>query len=223
MKRIIFDIETIGVDWEKQDQLSQEYLLKFADTPAKAEEVRQSLAFYPLTGEIVAIAMLDADTQNGSVYFRHNDGQREKFTDDRVIFISGSEADILNHFWRVAQRADQLVSFNGRMFDGPFIMLRSAINKIPVRKNLVPYRYSQGVHVDLADQMTFYDAMRRRFSLHVWCKAFGIESPKEAGVTGLMVKELFLAGKSREIAQYCLGDVIATKQLFGFWEKYLKV
>ncbi|MEK7271880.1 MAG: 3'-5' exonuclease, partial [Nitrospirota bacterium] len=61
-----------------------------------------------------------------------------------------------------------------------------------------------------------------KFNLHMWCKAFGIKSPKEDGVTGLEVKNLFEEGKYIEIAKYCLGDLYATKELFGYWDKFIK-
>lgn len=222
MRRIVFDIETLGVDFSDLDLVSQEYFMKFADTPQKKEEVMASTSFFPLTAEIIAIAMTDADREEGVVCYQDGEKHSAKFEDSGIKFIPGSEVDILNHFWMIAQQCDQLITFNGRVFDGPFIMLRSAIHRIRTRKNLIPYRYSPSFHVDLADQMTFYDAMRRRFSLHMWCKAFNIPSPKENGITGLMVKELFSSGRYQDIARYCLDDVVATKKLHEYWEKYLK-
>lgn len=70
MSRIIFDIETVGKDFESLDKPTQGYLLRYAETEDEKEEVKDSLSFYPLTAEIVAIGMLDADTQKGSVFFR---------------------------------------------------------------------------------------------------------------------------------------------------------
>jgi len=222
MTRIIFDIETVGMDWEGLDDLSKRYFLKFADTPEKEEEARQSLSFYPLTAEIVCIALLSADSHSGFVLFQKPDGTREKFAEQGITFISGTEKEILKMFWRLSVNTQQLISFNGRLFDGPFLMLRSAIHQISAQKNLLPYRYSAGGHIDLADQLTFYDAMRRRFPLHMWCRAFGIPSPKEGEANGQNVKDLYKEGRYKKIARYCLGDTYATKQLFEYWEKYLK-
>ena len=67
-----------------------------------------------------------------------------------------------------------------------------------------PIAFSHNVHIDLADQMSFYDCMRRRFNLHMWCKAFGIESPKEGGVTGIEVRDLYAKGEYSRIARYCI-------------------
>lgn len=222
MKRIVFDIETVGEDFELLDDPAKEYFLKFADTAQKVREAKDSLSFYPLTAQIVAIGMLDVQSAEGAVYFQSGIKAEEKFKEGSITFISGSEKEILGHFWNQLKRYDQFISFNGRVFDCPFIMLRSAMNCVRTTKNLMPYRYTHNCHVDLADQLGFYGAMYRKFSLHMWCKAFGIHSPKEEGVTGLQVKGLFKEGHFREIAQYCMRDVQATKELYRYWEEYLR-
>ena len=68
----------------------------------------------------------------------------------------------------------------------------------------MPNRYN-GVHIDLLDQLTFYGASRRKFSLDMWCKTFGIKSPqKEEGITGYDIKNLFADKRYLDIARYCL-------------------
>lgn len=221
MPKIVFDIETVGQDFELLDEASKEYFLKFAETEEKKEEVRNSLNFYPLTAQIVAIGMLEVETDKGYVYFQ-NGGKKERFLEGEVEYLSGDEKEILMHFWNQMRKYAQFITFNGRIFDCPFAMIRSAIHGIKSTRNLMPYRYTHTEHIDLSDQLTFYDALRKRFSLHMWCKAFGIKSPKEEGVTGLMVKGLFKEGRYKEIARYCFSDIRATKELYQYWEKYLK-
>jgi len=222
MSKIVFDIETVGQDFDLLDADSKEYFLKFAETEKEKEDAKNSLSFYPLTAQIVTIALLEAEGTKGFVYYQNGNGKPEKFTEGDVVYVSGTEKEVLENFWAQMKKHSQFVTFNGRVFDCPFIMLRSAINKIKAPKNLVPYRYSHAAHIDLQDQMTFYDAMRRRFSLDMWCKAFGIESPKQEGITGLQVKGLYKEGRYKDIARYCMRDVVATKELFWYWEKYLQ-
>ena len=210
------------MDFDELDGLSQEYFLKVFSGPGQKIEAEQSLNFYPLTAQIVAIAMLDVDSEKGFVFFQNGEDGTRPFVDGRVTYVPSSEENTLRRFWKVAESYDQFVSFNGRCFDAPFIMLRSMHHHVRCSKNLMPYRYSYGVHVDLADQLTFYDAMRRRFNLHLWCKAFDIKSPKEAGISGLQVKELFQAQQYERIARYCFTDVVATKQLYLLWNEYIK-
>ena len=85
----------------------------------------------------------------------------------------------------------------------------------------MPNRYGDA-HIDLFDQLSFYGATRRKFSLDMWCRTFGIKSPKEDGITGYDVKELFKAKRCLEIARYCVGDIRATRELLFYWEKYIR-
>jgi hypothetical protein len=61
------------------------------------------------------------------------------------------------------------------------------------------------------------DGAARRFNLDFYCKAFGIESPKSHGVSGINMNEMVAAGQFREIAEYCLRDVQATVSLYRVW------
>lgn len=222
MSGIIFDIETVGENFDSLDEASREYFLKFAQTEEERAEARNSLSFYPLTAQIVAIGMLEAEGAKGFVFFQNGSGQPQSFKEGDVQYVSGTEKEILQHFWTQIKPYERFVTFNGRVFDCPFLMLRSAIHKVRPSKNLVPYRYSYTNHIDLYDQLTFYDALRRRFGLHLWCRAFGIKSPKEEGISGLDVKGLYEAGRYLDIARYCGRDIVATKELFLYWDKYLK-
>lgn len=236
MSRVIFDIETIGVDFESLEEKSKEYLLKYAETEEKAEEVKQSLAFYPVTGEVVAIGLLNPDSGKAVVYFRHGEGGEEKSkkqknkkssdtndADDadetNVKYIEvRDEKELLEKFWEDIKHYNQFITFNGRGFDCPFLILRSAILGVSASRDLMPYRYNDKEHLDLLEKLTFYGAVRK-FSLDFFCKAFGIKSPKEGGITGLEVPEFFRQGKAREIAEYCYGDLVATAKLWEAWDK----
>ncbi len=218
MKTVVFDIETVGCEFSRLDAISQEYLLKFSE-PEECEGVHNSLSFYPLTAEVVAIGMMDAQTQEGAVYFQDNGLGLEKIKHGSFYLHPGDERAILANFWKQLRHYDAFVTFNGRMFDGPFLMIRSAVRGLKVERNLVPYRYSAEEHVDLADQLSFYGCLARKFPLHLWCRAFQIPSPKESGVTGLQVADLFRRGEYVKIAQYCSDDVLATKRLYDAWKE----
>jgi predicted PolB exonuclease-like 3'-5' exonuclease len=137
------------------------------------------------------------------------------------------ETEMLAAFWDVAKRYDRIVTFNGRGFDVPFLYLRSALLNVPIsRRDWLGYRFATEPHCDLAEQLTFYsvsgrDGAARRFNLDFYCKAFGIESPKSHGVSGLDVNRLLEEHRYREIAEYCLRDVRATVQLYHIWKERL--
>ena len=109
----------------------------------------------------------------------------------------------------------------GRGFDCPVLMLRSAMLKVKPSKNLMPYRYSAEQHIDLLEQLTFYNSVRK-FNLDFFCKAFGIQSPKASGITGHDIAPMYKENKFEEIAKYCAGDLFATRELYLRWQNYLK-
>lgn len=220
MNRVVFDIETLAFPLEQFDEVQQDYLLRFAQDDEQRTETLQKLNLYPLTAQIIAIGLLNPDTNHGKILYQA-DMQEHRISDDgQVEFLSGSESDLLTNFWEVITRYDQFITFNGRAFDCPFIMLRSAIRGVKPTRNLNPYRYDSRIHCDLLDQLSYYGATRK-FNLDFYCKQFGIESPKSHGITGLDMGSLYTEGRFAEIAEYCLGDICATALLFKKWNDFL--
>jgi len=223
MGRVIFDIETVGADFDSLDPAVREYLLKWAENEQEQERVKESLSLYPLTGEIIAIGMINPDTNKGAVYFQAPGAEHRPFEEDGIHYECGTEKELLEKFWNTVKAYDQIVTFNGRAFDCPFIIVRSAVNKVKPTRDLMPYRYSNNsTHIDLFDQLTFYGASKRKFPLDMWCRTFGIPSPKADGITGHDVKNLFQSGRHIDIARYCAGDLKATKEVLSVWENYIK-
>lgn len=231
MATLVFDIETVGESWNSLDSTTKEILSRWVLRTAKSEaereiemkDLREGLGFSPLTGQIVAIGLYDLERKQGVVYYQSDHG--EEIQDGEYTLKPRTEKDMLEDFWEGAKSYDTFVTFNGRGFDVPFLNLRSAILGIRPTHDLMDGRYlyqqKTARHVDLQDQMTFYGAMMRRPSLHLFCRAFGIESPKAEGVAGDDVAELFHAKKFRDIAHYNARDVIATTALYQKWLQYL--
>jgi len=221
MSKVVIDIETIGFDFEAYDQKSQEYLLKYAQTEEEKADVKSKLAFYPLTGEVVTIGMLNPDTGRGVVFFQDKGTKIEKFEKEGIVYDAGSEKEILEKFWDLVKTYKQIVTFNGRTFDVPFLMLRSAINGVRTSRNFMGYRYDTKEHCDLLDQLTFYGASRR-FSLDFYAKSFNIKSSKDEGIDGSMVGSLYAEKRFLDVAYYCARDLRTTKELYEYWDKYLR-
>lgn len=235
MARLVFDIETSALPLENFDEAQQEYLLrealKLEDEPARAarrEEILRQFNLWPFTARAVCIAMLNADTLRGQVLFIADDYEEDAVEGGPVEFVPcADELELLTAFWDVAKHYDEIVTFNGRGFDVPFLYLRSGLLNVPItKKNWLGYRFATEPHCDLAEQLTFYgvsgrDGAARRFNLDFYCKAFGIDSPKSHGVTGMDVNTLMAEGKYREIAEYCLRDVRATVELYRIWKERL--
>lgn len=222
MSHVVLDIETLGFPVESFDETQQKYLLKFAETDADRAETIQKLNLYPTTAQIIAIGMLNPETNRAKILFQSDEKLDYHSDDELVHFKAGNEKEILEQFWLDIGHYDQFVTFNGRGFDCPFLMLRSAILQVQPTRNLMPYRYDASIHCDLLEQFTFYGALRK-FNLDFYCKSFGIESPKTHGVTGLDMKQLTEEKRFRAIAEYNLRDLQATAELFKRWEKFLSV
>jgi DNA polymerase elongation subunit (family B) len=235
MATLVFDIETTSQPVENFDETQQEYLFREAfklaqpiERENKVADIARQFSLWPLTGKVVCIAMLNADSARGQVLFVAEDYEPEEGEAGPVEFVACmDEIELLTAFWDVARHYDSIVTFNGRGFDVPFIYLRSAVLNVPIsRKDWLGYRYQTDPHCDLAEQLTFYgvsgrEGAARRFNLDFYCKAFGIESPKAQGVTGMDVNDLVAAGSFREIAEYCLRDVKATVLLYQIWRERL--
>ena len=222
MSSVVFDIETLALPLESFDEIQQEYLLKFADTEEKRVLELQKLNLSALTAQIIAIGMINPESMGGKVFFQSS--KKEKFfsDDNKIEFISGDEKEILLLFWDMIQHYDRYITFNGRSFDNPFLMMRSALAGVVPTKNLMPYRYDAKEHCDLLEQLTFY-GVTRKYNLDFYCKAFGIKSPKSEGITGLDLGPLYREGNFHKIAEYCIGDVIATAKLFKLWNEFLNI
>ena len=220
MNRIVFDIETLGFPLESFDAVQQEYLMKFAKTEEEKVEAVQKLSLTPFTAQIIAVGMLNPDSNQGKVFYAAPKEAPWSSADGLVEFMSGTEEEMLHEFWKTVSHYGQFITFNGRSFDCPFLMLRSAILGVKPTRNLLPYRYSANEHCDLMDQLTFYGAFRK-FNLDFYCKGFGIKSPKGNGITGLDLGSLYDANRFHEIAEYCIGDVRATTELFHRWQSLL--
>lgn len=221
MASVVFDIETVGVEWDSLDDAQRTYLQKNARTDEERQRLPELLSLWPFTGRIVVLAMLNPDSGRGRVWYEKTDGHVEDTSSDGLFaFIGDTEPVFLAEFWKAIARFHRFVTFNGRTFDGPFLMLRSAVLGIPPTKNLVGYRYSLKPHTDLLDVITFFGASRK-WNLDFACKSFGIESPKEHGMDGYSVGPYYRSGRLREIALYCRRDAEATARLFRILEKTL--
>ena len=158
------------------------------------KKIKDGLGFSPLTGYIVAIGLLDYEKNKGVVYYQAPDSSEEETEEGDFKFKPMSEKEMLERFWHGAKEYDEFIDFNGRSFDVPFLIARSAVNKVKITKDLMSNRYLNSQrydakHVDLFDQLSFYGAVRGKNSLHLWCRALG--SPQGRWVCGDDVSRLF--------------------------------
>ena len=226
---LVFDIETVGFQFESLSESQQEYILRYAekerDEEFREEKIRDAkryLSLYPFTAKVVVIGMLNTVTGNSLILYENPEEEDYKPEEKTVSYKGIPEDKMISAFWDYVSKVDRVVTFNGRMFDIPFMMMRSAALNIKPSINLLTSRYDTSQHIDLLEQFTFHGLLRK-FNLDFYCHAFGVESPKSKGVSGMDVKELYRAGKIKEIAVYCGDDIRSTYELYKIWDEFLNI
>ena len=231
---LVFDIETVGESWDALDPTTQHNLSWYLRESSKNDEefeyemkeLKEGMGLSPLTGFIVAIGVYDTEKEKGAVYFSAPDTTIQESEEGGITYKAMSEKEMLEQFWKVAAVCNEFVSFNGRGFDAPFLAIRSMVHTVVPTKDLLSNRYlslQRGcTHIDLMDQLTFYGAARFRKSLHLFCRALGIPSPKAGGTTGDDVATLYAGKKYLAIAHYNAGDLFATAALYKCWKDTLR-
>jgi 3'-5' exonuclease len=227
MATLVFDIEVAGFPWEEVDEITRGYLLARARTPEERDAVPERTGLTLGLGKIVAIGMWALEHDAGLMLL---EGKSEARRDWERVGNSkiqrGSERELLEAFWKtLAERRGKdgklrVVSFNGRTYDAPWLMIRSAQLGLRPTLNLLPYRYDIGTHCDLFDVLSFQGATREHYSLEYWCRRFDIESPK-GSIDGSQVARHYRDGRIEEIGEYCLRDVRATAALYQKLESTL--
>jgi len=133
-----------------------------------------------------------------------------------VIGDSGDEESILTGFSEYVERyRPALVTFNGRTFDLPVIVLRALRHGLQMawyyQERGLRYRYSEEGHIDLCDWLAEHGAAKSS-SLDALTRLIGL--PGKLGVDGSQIEGLYRAGKIETIRDYCLADVTQTALLF---------
>ncbi|WP_104640409.1 3'-5' exonuclease [Helicobacter bizzozeronii] len=170
----------------------------------------------------------------------------------KVISIASVIADDYGHFKKVgnfgkqlAQKSEKgliadflaffnkhqpkLVTFNGRHFDLPLIMLKALAHNLDAHafyeqenqarnKNKwenYRQRYSEAFHTDLLDSLTQFSGLKN-LNLKGVCALCGL--PGKYDVSGDQVHVLYHAGQLDQIDSYCQSDVLNTYWLYLKYE-----
>ncbi len=218
-----YDIEVAGYLWEEVDESTRGYLLNRAKSDKDREAVPERTALYPGLGRIIVIGLWNVHEDRGLALV---EGEPHEMRDwDKVPgskIFRGDERALLEKFWEIVGprngRVPKLVSFNGRGYDGPNVMIRSAQHGVRASRQLVGSRYTFAEHCDLQEVFTFQGATRDLYSLEYWCRRFDVESPK-GSIDGSQVGRVYREGRIDEIGEYCLRDVRATAQIYRHVEE----
>ena len=105
--KLVIDIETVGVDFDSLDETSQKqlenYFARNSKDEEEAEEQKDKLGFWPLTGEVIVIGCLNPDTGNGIVFANSGKIKLPREIEDGIQVETGTEREILEKFWETAK------------------------------------------------------------------------------------------------------------------------
>jgi predicted PolB exonuclease-like 3'-5' exonuclease len=134
-----------------------------------------------------------------------------------------TENGIIDDFFTYIEKAKpKLVSFNGRNFDLPMLMIRALKYNLSIpayfnnenKWENYRSRYSENFHIDLIEVLGNYGAVRG-LKLDVLSQMSGL--PGKFDVHGDDVYKLYFKGELKKIEEYCESDVLNT---YWLWLKY---
>lgn len=136
-------------------------------------------------------------------------------SDNEVNTLSGIERDMLKDFFSLTTTflADTVVGHNVT-WDLRFLYQRSVVHGLRPPPMLLKAMKAKPWDSILADTMLLWNPERdKKISLDKLCRILGIETPK-GDITGATVGQAYKDGRLDEIAEYCKGDVIATRECY---------
>ena len=128
--------------------------------------------------------------------------------------LTGPERKILEEFWELARDVEQFIGFNVVEFDLKYIWQRSIILSIPPTKILLSNNNPTHSVFDVMQEWDMWST-RDHISLDTLSKTLGVTSPKSGGLNGALVYDYFIAGRCQEIYDYCMRDVVATREIYS--------
>jgi len=215
-KTMVFDIETVGKKFEELDEVEQDYLLNNLEKATEdKEEAKTKTGLYSIFGKVCAIGAFNPGTKKGIVLLiGENELVPEKENYSYKIFET--EKELLTEFWKIAKEYELFVTYNGDGFDFPYLLIRSGINRVKVPFEIK--KWGSDKFIDLQKKIL---QGNRPFKLEILCKEFGVENPKEAGVHGGDVNQLFDNKDFQKIADYVARDAYSTTELYLIWKEYM--
>lgn len=209
MDPIVIDLETRS----RADELPDRVLVKLRKQWAEKGEADRG-ALEPWTGSIVAIGMHLVRQRRTRVAYVA--GRTEATpSDSRTYLPRATEAELLRELFAAlaSTRATPIVTWNGRSFDLPWLAFRCLAAGVKIDRQLWGDRFKLVERCDLVEVVTDFGALHKP-TLDLACCALGIPSPKASGMDGAGVAELWSAGETGRIAEYCGDDVEATAEVF---------
>lgn len=167
----------------------------------KEQDFHNKAALNPNTGKIVCICICY---------------EKEDCEDLSYRFYAGEEKDILKSFWEEIAKVTEFITFNGKLFDVPFIIKRSWYHNIVPSKGISTKLYGDSNHIDLRLALSFGDK-NAKGSLEFYAKK---KLDYDLVGTGSMVSQWWKEKDIERIVSHCTADVYAAYQLYKSMRGY---
>jgi uncharacterized protein YprB with RNaseH-like and TPR domain len=185
--QLVLDIETIPLDKERLD----EYKEKFEATSKKKNKRSSKGGLHFLTGRLVCAGVKPVGAMECT------------FADEEEAVIIEGLVGYLREC-----RIDQLITFNGKLFDLPFIRLRAALYGYDITNYLPFERYSKQ-HYDIYEQLGGKWGLNCSLAEYAW--HFGLDTIVDHGSD---IAKMYKKNDWDGIVQHNVGDLITTEALY---------
>lgn len=221
MKRIFIDIETLPAAEANRNFVERKLEkslfkrgLDFGESElaARAEIAFGETALQGSLGKLLCIGL--AIDKNGKAENPCICGQETK---ERKLHLD--EARTLRQFWNHLDRinfdasSDLIVGHNILGFDLPFLYQRSMICGVKPSRELLNGKPWEIAVYDTMDKWQM-GKFREFVGLEELALAFGLDCPKKGAVNSANLLETFHEGNHEAIREYCLKDVLCTRELY---------
>jgi len=191
---------------------------------SKADVALQKGALSPVCGRIACIGVREVQEESYSVFPELTPAE---ITDHFIYNID--EKKMLEEFKKLIKPQTQLITFNGKNFDFPFLMFRAAIHKISLKLDIYPYNKDYGkenVHIDLFVHLNQISNLSmlgsdwglKMVSLKKWMQYFGLGTKLSIADGDISIVECINSGNIEKLKEYCMNDVQKTYELFEFFK-----
>lgn len=210
-------MSTLVLDTETHCDLSavsEPDALTLAEAAVKRDmDVATYVATCPALARVALVGLRDVKSGRRAVVYDANLMDAPEV--DASINAAAGEALLLIALHAVLAKATGLVTFNGRGFDVPLLLLRSmryGITPAPILTACAWQKpWESRPHVDVMNLLGFGGATGR-YGLASYCVGLDVPSPKSGG-DGSSVADLIAARDGTGLARYSLGDVESTYRL----------
>lgn len=201
--RVVLDIETLPIPRDSWMTLTDRPAPRTPDDTLEHDEAYEKAKFQGAFCRIICLGALLLP-QNGSP--------------KAMVWYGDDEPAILSKFWSTIQLESvgqaapgfQYITHNGFGFDFPILWQRSVIHQIRPTKMPSLTRFRTDAIYDTCEVWSNWDA-RGRIKLDTLARVLGV--PQKSG-HGSDVAPRWLQGAHREVAEYCLQDLIVTYSCF---------